>query len=56
LPTEDCYLLKRSELLDRLDVLIGGRVAEELVYGDISTAAQNDLQRATDLARHMITQ
>ena len=55
LPTEDRYLLKRSELLDRLDVLLGGRVAEELVYGDISTGAQNDLQRATDMARHMIT-
>jgi cell division protease FtsH len=56
LPTEDRYLLKRSELLDRLDVLLGGRAAEELVYGDISTGAQNDLQRATDMARHMITQ
>ena len=56
LPTEDRYLLKRSELLDRLDVLLGGRVAEELVYGDVSTGAQDDLQRATDMARHMITQ
>jgi cell division protease FtsH len=56
LPTEDRYLLKRSELLDRLDVLLGGRVAEELVYCDVSTGAQNDLQRATDMARHMVTQ
>ena len=56
LPTEDRYLLKRSELLDRLDVLLGGRVAEELVYGEPSTGAENDLQRATDLARHMVTQ
>ena len=56
LPTEDRYLLKRSELLDRLDVLLGGRVAEEIVYGDVSTGAQDDLQRATDMARHMITQ
>ena len=56
LPTEDRYLLKRSELLDRLDVLLGGRVAEEIVYGDISTGAQNDLERATDMARHMVTQ
>lgn len=56
LPTEDRYLLKRAELLDRLDVLLGGRVAEEIVYGDVSTGAQNDLQRATDLARHMVTQ
>ncbi len=56
LPTEDRYLLKYGELLDRLDVLLGGRVAEELVYGEVSTGAQNDLQRATDMARHMVTQ
>ncbi|MDZ5455638.1 ATP-dependent zinc metalloprotease FtsH [Azohydromonas lata] len=55
-PTEDRYLLRRSELLDRLDVLLGGRVAEELVFNDISTGAANDLQRATDMARHMVTQ
>jgi cell division protease FtsH len=53
-PTEDRYLMTRAELLDRLDVLLGGRVAEELVFGDISTGAQDDLQRATDLARHMV--
>jgi cell division protease FtsH len=50
------YLLKKSELLDRMDVLLGGRVAEELVFGDLSTGAQNDLQMATDLARHMVAQ
>ena len=55
LPTEDRYLLKKSELLDRIDVLLGGRVAEELVYSDVSTGAQNDLQRATDMARQMVT-
>jgi cell division protease FtsH len=55
-PTEDRYLLKRTELLDRLDVLLGGRVAEEIVFGDVSTGAQNDLQRATDMARQMVTQ
>jgi cell division protease FtsH len=55
-PTEDRYLLRRSELLDRLDVLLGGRVAEQLVFGDVSTGAENDLQRATDIARQMITQ
>ncbi|MDZ5455731.1 MULTISPECIES: ATP-dependent zinc metalloprotease FtsH [Azohydromonas] len=55
-PTEDRYLLRRSELLDRLDVLLGGRVAEEIVFNDISTGAANDLQRATDMARHMVTQ
>jgi len=55
IPTEDRYLLKKSELLDRIDVLLGGRVAEELVFGDVSTGAQNDLQKATDMARHMVT-
>jgi cell division protease FtsH len=55
-PTEDRYLLRKSELLDRLDVLLGGRVAEELIFNDISTGAANDLQRATDMARHMVTQ
>ncbi len=54
-PSEDRYLLTRTELLDRLDVLLGGRVAEEIMFGDISTGAQDDLQRATDLARQMIT-
>ena len=53
-PTEDRYLMRRSELLDRLDVLLGGRAVEELVFGDASTGAQDDLQRATDLVRHMI--
>lgn len=55
-PTEDRYLLRRSELLDRLDVLLGGRAAEQIVFGDVSTGAQNDLERATDMARQMITQ
>jgi cell division protease FtsH len=55
-PTEDRYLMRKAELLDRIDVLLGGRVAEEIVFGDISTGAQNDLQRVTDLARHMVTQ
>ncbi len=55
MPTEDRYLMRKSELLDRIDVLLGGRVAEEIVFGDVSTGAQDDLQRATDIARHMIT-
>jgi cell division protease FtsH len=55
-PTEDRYLMTRPELLDRLAVLLGGRVAEELVFGEISTGAQNDLQRATDIARSMVTE
>jgi cell division protease FtsH len=54
-PTEDRYLLTRAELLDRLDVMLGGRVAEELVFGDVSTGAQDDLQHATDLASDMVT-
>jgi cell division protease FtsH len=53
-PTEDRYLMTRAELLDRLDVLLGGRVAEEIVFDDVSTGAQDDLQRATDMARHMV--
>jgi cell division protease FtsH len=56
LPTEDRYLLTRSELIDRLAVLLGGRVAEELVFNEISTGAQNDLQRASDIARAMVTE
>jgi len=55
-PTEERYLMTRSELLDRLAVLLGGRVAEELVFGEISTGAQNDLQRATDIARSMVAE
>ncbi|HKP75584.1 MAG TPA: ATP-dependent zinc metalloprotease FtsH [Longimicrobiaceae bacterium] len=53
-PAEDRYLLTRTELLDRLDVMLGGRAAEELVFSDVSTGAQDDLQRATDLARDMV--
>jgi cell division protease FtsH len=56
LPTEDRYLMTRSELLARIHVLLGGRVAEEMVLGDISTGAQNDLQKATEIARTMVTQ
>jgi cell division protease FtsH len=56
LPTEDRYLMTRSELFNRLCVLLGGRTAEEIVFGDVSTGAQNDLQRATDLVRHMVAQ
>lgn len=54
-PAEDRYVLRESELLDRLDALLGGRVAEELVFGDVSTGAANDLDRASALARHMVT-
>jgi len=54
LPTEDRYLMTRSELDDRLAVLLAGRVTEEIVFGDVSTGAQNDLTRATDIARAMV--
>jgi len=56
LPTEDRYLMTRNELMDRLQILLGGRVAEEMIFGDISTGAQNDLQRASDIARSMVTE
>jgi len=56
LPTEDRYLMTRSELEDRLRVLLGGRVAEEIIFGDVSTGAQDDLQKATDMARSMVTE
>jgi len=55
-PTEDRYLMTRSELLARVYVLLGGRVAEEMVFDDVSTGAQNDLKRATEIARTMVTQ
>ncbi len=54
LPTEDRYILRRSELEDRIAVLLGGHVAEEMVYGELSTGAHNDLERATELARLMV--
>jgi cell division protease FtsH len=56
LPLEDRYLLQRQDLLNQLAVLLGGRTAEELALGEISTGAQNDLQRATDIARAMVTE
>ena len=56
LPLEDRYLMTRSDLLSQLAVLLGGRTAEEIALGEISTGAQNDLQRATDIARAMVTE
>jgi cell division protease FtsH len=53
-PLEDRYLASRRELLDRLVVLLGGRVAEEAIVGEVSTGAQDDLLHATDLARRMV--
>jgi cell division protease FtsH len=55
LPIEDRFVLSKDELLGQIDVLLGGRAAEELAFGEISTGAANDLTRATDIARRMIT-
>ncbi len=54
LPTEDRYLMTEAELCDALAVMMGGRTAEELVFHDVSTGAQNDLERASELARQMV--
>ncbi len=56
LPTEDRHYLTKSRLLDEITTLLGGRVSEDLVLKDISTGAQNDLERATTLVRKMITE
>jgi cell division protease FtsH len=56
LPLEDRYLLTRNDLLNQLSVLLGGRSAEEIAFGEVTTGAQNDLQRATDIARAMVTE
>jgi cell division protease FtsH len=54
LPTEDRYILRQSELEDRIAVMLGGHAAEELVYGELSTGAHNDLERAAAVARAMV--
>ncbi len=54
LPTQDRYLSTKNELMDRLAGLIGGRVAEELVFNEMSTGASNDIERATEIARAMV--
>jgi cell division protease FtsH len=56
LPLEDRYLMQKKDLLNQLTVLMGGRTAEEIALGEISTGAQNDLLRATDIARAMVTE
>ncbi|MBQ2613887.1 MAG: ATP-dependent zinc metalloprotease FtsH [Clostridia bacterium] len=55
LPKEDSYYSSRTEMLEEIVVLLGGRVAEELMLGDISTGASNDIERATSLAKAMVT-
>ncbi|MHB1015914.1 MAG: ATP-dependent zinc metalloprotease FtsH, partial [Desulfurivibrionaceae bacterium] len=54
LPTEDRFLMSKTELLEKIDVLLGGRAAEKIIFDEITTGAQNDLQRATDIARSMV--
>jgi len=54
-PLEDRYIMSRSELLDRITVFLGGRVSEELIFQEMSTGAADDLKKATDIARHMVT-
>jgi cell division protease FtsH len=53
-PTEDRFLMRKTELENRIATLLGGRAAEEIIFKDISTGAHNDLSRATDIARSMI--
>ena len=55
-PTEDRFLLSENELLGSVDVMLGGRAAEEVIFGDISTGASNDISRASDTVRQMITE
>ena len=55
-PTEDRFLLSESELLNTIDTLLGGRAAEEVIYQEISTGAGNDISRASDLVRRMLTE
>ena len=54
LPTEDKYLVSKTEFMQNLAQLLGGRVAEEMMFGDVTTGAQNDLERATKIARQMV--
>lgn len=54
LPKEDRYFMTKPELLDKIVGLLGGRVAEEIMFGEVSTGAHNDFQRATDIARKMV--
>ncbi|HPB71088.1 MAG TPA: ATP-dependent zinc metalloprotease FtsH, partial [Syntrophales bacterium] len=53
-PTEDRFLMKKTELENKIATLLGGRAAEEIIYGDVSTGAHNDLSRATDIAKSMV--
>jgi len=54
LPAEDKYLVSKNELLDNITTLLGGRAAEEIVFGDFTSGAANDIERATEIARKMV--
>ena len=54
LPTDDRYLMTQCELESRIQVLLAGTIAEEMIFDDVSTGAQNDLERASDIARAMV--
>ncbi len=54
LPTEDRYLMTQVELVERICVLLGGRIAEEIIFKEVSTGAQNDLEKASEIARRMV--
>ncbi|MBC1521614.1 ATP-dependent zinc metalloprotease FtsH [Listeria aquatica] len=56
LPKEDRFLMSKPELLDRITGLLGGRVAEEVTFGEVTTGASNDFERATEIARRMVTE
>jgi cell division protease FtsH len=56
LPAEDKYLVSQQEVRQQIAGIMGGRAAEELVFGDVTSAAENDIQRATQMARRMVTQ
>jgi len=53
-PTQDRFLMSKTELLNKISTFLGGRAAEEIIFGDISTGAHNDLSRATDIAKSMV--
>ncbi len=54
LPTEDRYMMTKIELTERISVFLGGRIAEEIIFNEVSTGAQNDLEKASDIARRMV--
>jgi len=56
LPIEDKYLVTKSEILGKMSVLLGGRCAEEIIFSDVTTGAGNDLEKATEIARRMVTE